>query len=443
MNAPRLLTILFCVSVLAFGCRTTSKPGLFSRKTPHELYGKKITDAGLHSTALGRSWFQAADEALTRPVNIVKPHLESGFFSAERPAAAGLRFTAQRGEKVQVTLSKKPASGQKLYLDLWKVDTITGSAPKLVASSDTTGIAIQFEVEEAGFYLLRLQPELLQNVEYTVQVSAVASLAYPIRAPGKNHIQSFWGADRDAGARRHEGIDIFAKRLTPVVAAADGRVTRVNQNNLGGKVVWLRPENKNFTLYYAHLDSQLVTDGQKVKIGDTLGLMGNTGNARTTAPHLHFGIYASGGAIDPFPFVNPDYPAPAEIRAKTTSLGSVLRVAPKAAKLHDAPDPKSRALMLTSNTALAVEAVTGNWYRVRLPDGVTGYINEGSTSPLKAGKVLKLDDDQKLLVIPDSVSPARKNLAAGSEIRPLAEFGKYRYVRTENDQTGWIEKDGK
>ena len=85
-------------------------------------------------------------------------------------------------------------------------------------------------------------------------------------------------------------------------------------------------------LYYAHLDRQLVQPGQHVRPGDTLGLVGNTGNARTTVPHLHFGIYQSGrGAVDPWPYLHRADPVPA---ALPTAAGEYLGrwVRPRSAK---------------------------------------------------------------------------------------------------------------
>src|SRR5690606_16676185 len=109
---------------------------------------------------------------------------------------------------------------------------------------------------------------------------------------------------RDGDVRKHEGVDIFSSRGTPVVAASPGWVRRVGDNRLGGKVVWINNRELGISQYYAHLDSQLVRSGQQVNAGDTIGLVGNTGNAITTAPHLHFGIYKSGrGAVNPFPFL--------------------------------------------------------------------------------------------------------------------------------------------
>lgn len=101
------------------------------------------------------------------------------------------------------------------------------------------------------------------------------------------------------------------------MAIADGVITRVSQNELGGKVIFLRPEKTNYNVYYAHLDSQLVEEGQRVVKGQTIGLVGNTGNAHTTAAHLHFGIYTIGGAIDPLLFVKPAVPTK---KSASTSL---------------------------------------------------------------------------------------------------------------------------
>jgi murein DD-endopeptidase MepM/ murein hydrolase activator NlpD len=116
-------------------------------------------------------------------------------------------------------------------------------------------------------------------------------------------IGSFWGAVRDGGKRKHEGIDIFAKKGTPVVAITDGIVVEAGNTARGGKTVWLRSLNDEFVYYYAHLDRQVVQAGQYVKKGDSLGTVGKTGNAKFTPPHLHFGIYTYSGPVNPLPIV--------------------------------------------------------------------------------------------------------------------------------------------
>jgi murein DD-endopeptidase MepM/ murein hydrolase activator NlpD len=99
-------------------------------------------------------------------------------------------------------------------------------------------------------------------------------------------------------------VDIFAPRDTPVLAAAPGIVSSVATTRRGGHVVWIWDGARRQSHYYAHLARQAVGPGERVQAGDVIGYVGNTGNARTTPPHLHFGIYAAGdGPIDPLPFV--------------------------------------------------------------------------------------------------------------------------------------------
>jgi murein DD-endopeptidase MepM/ murein hydrolase activator NlpD len=129
-----------------------------------------------------------------------------------------------------------------------------------------------------------------------------AGMVYPV-AGKKSFVGSFWGSVRDGGKRKHEGIDIFARKGTPVVAIADGVVVDAGNTPRGGKTVWLRSFNDDYYYYYAHLNEQFVKAGQTVRKGTHLGTVGNTGNAKLTPPHLHFGIYSYTGAINPLPYV--------------------------------------------------------------------------------------------------------------------------------------------
>lgn len=126
---------------------------------------------------------------------------------------------------------------------------------------------------------------------------------FPV-AGKKASVGSVWGDERDGGRRKHKGIDIFAKKGTPVVAIEDGVITEREDTRLGGKVLWLRPRGAWWQAYYAHLDEQLVEEGDRVVKGQVIGTVGNTGNAKTTPAHLHFGIYTLFGAIDPLPVVS-------------------------------------------------------------------------------------------------------------------------------------------
>ena len=128
------------------------------------------------------------------------------------------------------------------------------------------------------------------------------SLDFPV-AGMRSNIGGFWGDSRDGGVRKHKGIDIFAKKGTAVVAVSDGVIVKKAKTPIGGKTLWLKPNRYSWTAYYAHLDKQLVKRGQRVRKGQVIGTVGNTGNARTTPSHLHFGIRPGKGWVNPLPYV--------------------------------------------------------------------------------------------------------------------------------------------
>lgn len=117
-------------------------------------------------------------------------------------------------------------------------------------------------------------------------------LLNPVRGCSQKSITSFWGDSRDEGKRKHEGMDIFARKGTPVIAPIEGVVVRTGWNFLGGRVVWLESRKTQHAFYFAHLATIDVCVGDRVEKGDAIGTVGSTGNARLTGPHLHFGIYA-------------------------------------------------------------------------------------------------------------------------------------------------------
>jgi murein DD-endopeptidase MepM/ murein hydrolase activator NlpD len=119
---------------------------------------------------------------------------------------------------------------------------------------------------------------------------------------GPNSFSDSWGDPRPGG-RRHEGVDLFAARGTPVVAVVDGAVKR-HSSSAGGISMYLRG-NDGSEYFYAHLNGYSdVPNGQRVPAGTVVAYVGNSGNARGAAPHLHFEIHPGGGrAINPYPTV--------------------------------------------------------------------------------------------------------------------------------------------
>jgi len=111
-----------------------------------------------------------------------------------------------------------------------------------------------------------------------------------------------WGAPR-SGGRTHKGTDIMNPLGNTVHAIVDGVVTRQTNSSLGGISLYLRGDDGN-EYYYAHLMRYASAVGQRVKAGELIAINGQTGNARFTAPHVHFEVHPGGGApVDPYPYV--------------------------------------------------------------------------------------------------------------------------------------------
>lgn len=437
-NSVAKLFGLFCILGL-FACKAGTV-NLFKATSPHEAYQRKLINAGLDKTALGGQWIRSAEVGMQKPVDITLPFKETGYFAAEKIPVSTYRFNATKGQKINISLSKKPNNGTMVYVDFWHL--VNGSNPKLLASIDTLGNPIQFDIDESGDYLIRLQPELLQSIEYTLEITTGPSLAFPTRSKSSSNIKSYWGDGRDDNARKHEGVDIFGTFRSPVLAISDGIVTRVNENNLGGKVVWVRPKGKNYTLYYAHLDQQIATEGQEVKIGDTLGLMGNTGNAKTTPTHLHFGIYEFNGAVNPLPFIDPVIKVPSNISAPLSNLNNTLRTGSGTKFYSNAQSKSSIILSLPAGAIVNINAATSNYYKSELPDGSIGFIkNSDLVQTGKPLKRLKINASQiKLYDRPDALAPIKLNLKEGETVSVLGNFGNYQLINNENMQVGWITK---
>lgn len=133
-----------------------------------------------------------------------------------------------------------------------------------------------------------------------------STLPIPVSGVNRSKLKDTWAASRSNG-RAHEGIDILAPKGTKVLSTTDGLIGSMKDNNLGGKVIWILGPGGAWH-YYAHLDGHKrgLKEGDYVRKGDLIGYVGNTGNARHTAPHLHYGLYLSGrgrGAVNPFPYL--------------------------------------------------------------------------------------------------------------------------------------------
>jgi len=111
-----------------------------------------------------------------------------------------------------------------------------------------------------------------------------------------------WGAPRSQGS--HEGTDVMAARNTPLVAVADGTITRMSRTSsgLGGIRLWLTDSAGN-AFYYAHMQfiTEGLNEGTAVRAGQIVGGIGDSGDAQGGPTHVHFEIHPFGrGPVNPY-----------------------------------------------------------------------------------------------------------------------------------------------
>jgi hypothetical protein len=129
---------------------------------------------------------------------------------------------------------------------------------------------------------------------------------FPVVGPAA-YVDTYGAFRSDVPGNWHHGDDIFAPLGTPVVAVATGRINRLGWERLGGWRLWVR-DSVGDEFYYAHLSGYGVDvmRSRHVEQGEVIGFVGNTGDAFTTSPHLHFEIHPRqllhlgyDGAVDP------------------------------------------------------------------------------------------------------------------------------------------------
>jgi murein DD-endopeptidase MepM/ murein hydrolase activator NlpD len=140
-----------------------------------------------------------------------------------------------------------------------------------------------------------------------------AGVAIPVQGIKQSDLVDTYTAAR-AGGRVHDAIDIMAAEGTPVIAAADGTIEKLfYSNGGGGNTIYERSADGKWMYYYAHLQGYApgLREGQKVKQGQVIAIVGHTGNASPEGPHLHFAInrmeagqrWWQGSSINPYPLL--------------------------------------------------------------------------------------------------------------------------------------------
>jgi peptidoglycan LD-endopeptidase LytH len=251
-------------------------------------------------TSDGERWISATRVALDEATPIRMPYAVLGQIAGAGPAAFG--FDALAGQTLELTLERRAGESTPIYVEVFRVVEVLGEAlhERLTALRPSAS-SLRTRLPSDGTYHVLVQTDATGGGSYGLTLELGAALPFPVVGAQIDSIRSLFGASRDDGRRHHEGVDIFVRRLTPVLAVAAGRAMP-RQDALGGNTVWLNTPGTSY--YYAHLDRVAVKDQQRVKVGDVLGYVGNTGNASGMPSHLHFGVYRWGkDPIDPLPLL--------------------------------------------------------------------------------------------------------------------------------------------
>ena len=354
-------TFAFLLLILAASCSGINRAAdIFVKPTAKEIY---LRD--LQSPQLQELWEEQAELALQDSVLISLPYTEKGKFLPKTFPVYSYELALNAGEKLLVEVETDSLE-TLVFLDLYKQKIDSLVTYEHLLSAEHQSSSLEEEISSPGIYRIVVQPEIEAHTPFHLRIQALPIYEFPVSSEGNSAIQSFWGAERDGGRRSHEGIDIFAPKGTPVVATTEARVSRTGNRGLGGKQVWLRDSERGLSLYYAHLDSIIATPGMRVSPGDTLGLVGNTGNSRTTPPHLHFGIYKGfSGAVNPLPYVyQKEIIEPAEVPSEI--LTDKVFITTGTANLRRGPSTKYPVLsQIQARDTLRVMGKAEAWYHIR------------------------------------------------------------------------------
>jgi len=155
---------------------------------------------------------------------------------------------------------------------------------------------------------IKLQRDSFSEIEQRLERNQDLVLHTPSIWPvDGGRLTANYGKRRDPFTYRispHYGIDIAAARGTRVFAAADGVVKEVQRKYAFGKVVAI-DHGYGFETVYCHLNSFIVKPGQKVKRGDFIATVGNTG--RSTGPHLHYEVMINDQPVNPLDYMFEGY----------------------------------------------------------------------------------------------------------------------------------------
>ena len=186
-----------------------------------------------------------------------------------------------------------------------------------IGGSDPSAVNPDYTIEKAHRKLVRLLHQSLDNLntEISIQINEKAELHkfFKQQKSMLAHTPSIWPAKGWISSRFgyrispftnerefHKGLDISTRKKSPVIAPSDGIVSSVSRDH-GYGILLTVSHGHGLKTRYAHLDEVLVKQGQYIKRGQKIALVGDTG--RTTGPHLHYEVHLNEVAVNPLRYI--------------------------------------------------------------------------------------------------------------------------------------------
>jgi murein DD-endopeptidase MepM/ murein hydrolase activator NlpD len=231
--------------------------------------------------------------------------------AAPAPAPAAAPAVATRSVPVRLRIGSRGNAVRDLQRELRRrgariaVDGAFGPATKRAVQR----IQRRFRMKRTGI----VGPKLLRRLGLPTRAAAAARAPAPTAPTTTTYLKVFpvqgdysyfddYGAPRGSGS--HQGNDIMSDRGTPLVAVDDGVISKMSraETGRGGIYIWLRRAD-GVQYYYAHMESiaEGLETGSRITVGQVVGTVGNTGDARGAPPHLHFEIRHAWTPINPYP----------------------------------------------------------------------------------------------------------------------------------------------
>jgi murein DD-endopeptidase MepM/ murein hydrolase activator NlpD len=222
--------------------------------------------------------------------------------------AARLEYVSAVGESNERLFIEQRSAAQDLIKKRDELEAQVGELIRVEGTLASETAKLQTLFAQARDEYKALQKKL--EAEAAARLAELGELATPklgaggLVCPidGPNSFIDSWGFPR-SGGRSHEGTDMMAAFGTPVVAIADGTITYVGVGETAGN--WIRlTSNEGDAYWYMHNKENLASVG-KVRAGELIATVGDTGNAIGGPPHVHFEYHpGDGGPVNPYPLLS-------------------------------------------------------------------------------------------------------------------------------------------